>query len=160
MVWRILSAFDAEDPSCPRRSHLGADRVEGLVFVRLPLMTPGIVIGAIIVFVLSITDFVLTSVTTSANRHCRVHLLGSTDVDLPGLGAASALFIGIATLVFIVVLRIGGVDASSCDEAARELSAFIRPPKRKEPSVNLGLLTGVIGNHERAEAFGICQQLG
>ena len=70
MVWPILSAMEDQDPELPAAAAtLGADPVEEFIFVRLPLMTPGIVTGAIIVFVLSITDFVLSQVlTTSANQ--------------------------------------------------------------------------------------------
>lgn len=113
MVWPILSAMEDQDPELPAAAAtLGADPVEEFIFIRLPLMTPGIVTGAIIVFVLSITDFVLSQVlTTSANQTLPVFIYSGLRTSIsPGLGAASALFIAIATLVFVVVLRIGGVE--------------------------------------------------
>jgi putative spermidine/putrescine transport system permease protein len=113
MVWPILSAMEDQDPELPAAAAtLGADPVEEFIFVRLPLMTPGIVTGAIIVFVLSITDFVISQVlTTSANQTLPVFIYSGLRTSIsPGLGAASALFIAIATLVFVVVLRIGGVE--------------------------------------------------
>jgi putative spermidine/putrescine transport system permease protein len=105
MVWPILSAMEDQDPELPAAAAtLGADPVEEFL--------PGIVTGAIIVFVLSITDFVLSQVlTTSANQTLPVFIYSGLRTSIsPGLGAASALFIGIATIVFIVVLRIGGVE--------------------------------------------------
>jgi putative spermidine/putrescine transport system permease protein len=113
MVWPIMSAIEDQDPELPAAAAtLGADPVEQFLFVRLPLVTPGIVTGAIIVFVLSITDFVLSQVlTTSANQTLPVYIYSGLRTSIsPSLGAASALFIGIATAVFIVVLRLGGVE--------------------------------------------------
>ncbi|MFN8223168.1 MAG: ABC transporter permease subunit [Gaiellales bacterium] len=113
MVWPIVSAIEDQDPELPAAAAtLGADPVEQFLFVRLPLVTPGIVTGAIIVFVLSITDFVISQVlTTPANQTLPVFIYSGLRTSIsPGLGAAAALFIGIATLVFVLVLRIGGVE--------------------------------------------------
>jgi putative spermidine/putrescine transport system permease protein len=113
MVWPIISAIEDQDPELPAAAAtLGADPVEQFLFVRLPLITPGIVTGAIIVFVLSITDFVVSQVlTTPANQTLPVFIYSGLRTSIsPGLGAAAALFIGIATLVFVVVLRLGGVE--------------------------------------------------
>jgi putative spermidine/putrescine transport system permease protein len=113
MVWPVVSAIEDQDPELPAAAAtLGADPVEQFLFIRLPLVMPGIVTGAIIVFVLSITDFVISQVlTTSANQTLPVFIYSGLRTSIsPGLGAASALFIGIATLVFVVVLRLGGVE--------------------------------------------------
>jgi putative spermidine/putrescine transport system permease protein len=113
MVWPILSAIEDQDPELPAAAAtLGADPVEQFLFISLPLITPGIVTGAILVFVLSITDFVISQVlTTAANQTLPVFIYSGLRTSIsPGLGAASALFIGIAMVVFIVVLRLGGVE--------------------------------------------------
>jgi putative spermidine/putrescine transport system permease protein len=113
MVWPILSAIEDQDPELPAAAAtLGADPVEQFLFIRLPLIMPGIVTGAILVFVLSITDFVISQVlTTAANQTLPVFIYSGLRTSIsPSLGAASALFIAIATAVFIVVLRLGGVE--------------------------------------------------
>jgi putative spermidine/putrescine transport system permease protein len=113
MVWPIMSAIEDQDVELPAAAAtLGADPVEQFLFVRMPLVTPGIVTGAILVFVLSITDFVVSQVlTTPANQTLPVFIYSGLRTSIsPGLGAAAALFIGIATAVFIVVLRLGGVE--------------------------------------------------
>jgi putative spermidine/putrescine transport system permease protein len=113
MLWPITSAIEDSDPELPAAAAtLGADPVEQFLFIRLPLVAPGIVTGAIIVFVLSITDFVISQVlTTAANQTLPVFIYSGLRTSIsPGLGAASALFIGIATVVFVLVLRLGGVE--------------------------------------------------
>jgi len=113
MLWPIMSIIEDQDPEFPAAAAtLGADPVEQFLFIRLPLVTPGIVTGAIIVFVASITDFVLSEVlTTPSDQTLPVFIYSGLRTSIsPGLGAASALFIGIAAIVFIAVLRLGGVE--------------------------------------------------
>lgn len=113
MLWPVISALEDQDPELPAAAAtLGADPVEQFLFIRLPLMASGIVTGAILVFVLSITDFVVSEVLTSpSDQTLPVFIYSGIRANIsPGLGAASAVFIGVATLVFIVVLRIGGVE--------------------------------------------------
>jgi putative spermidine/putrescine transport system permease protein len=111
MLWPVISAMEDQDPELPAAAAtLGADPVEQFLFIRLPLIAPGIVTGAIIVFVLSITDFVISQVLTTVNNQTLPVFIysGLRTTISPGLGAASALFILIASAVFILVLRVGG----------------------------------------------------
>jgi putative spermidine/putrescine transport system permease protein len=113
MIFPIVSAIEDQDPELPAAAAtLGADPVEQFLFVQLPLVMPGIVTGAIIVFVLSITDFVESQVlTTAGDQTLPVFIYSGLRTSIsPSLGAASALFIVIATVVFIAVLRLGGVE--------------------------------------------------
>lgn len=113
MLWTVTSALEDQDPELPAAAAtLGADPVEQFLFVRLPLIAPGIITGAIIVFVLSITDFVVSEVLTNVNDYTLpVLIYSSLRATLsPSLGAASALFILVATTVFLIVLRLGGVE--------------------------------------------------
>ena len=113
MLWPVLSALEDQDPELPAAAAtLGADPIEEFLFVRLPLMASGIVTGAILVFVLSITDFVVSEVLTTVNDQTLPVFIysGLRGSISPALGAASAFFIGVASAVFIIVLRIGGVE--------------------------------------------------
>jgi putative spermidine/putrescine transport system permease protein len=113
MLWPVISTLEDQDPELTAAAAtLGADPVEQFLFVRLPLMAPGIVTGAIIVFVASITDFVVSEVLTTAEDQTLPVFIYSAlrSTVSPSLGAASALFIGIATAVFVLVLRLGGVE--------------------------------------------------
>jgi putative spermidine/putrescine transport system permease protein len=113
MLWTVTSALEDQDPELPAAAAtLGADPVEQFLFVRLPLIAPGIITGAIIVFVLSITDFVVSEVLTNVNDYTLPVFIYSSlrSTVSPSLGAAAALFILVAAGVFLSVLRLGGVE--------------------------------------------------
>jgi putative spermidine/putrescine transport system permease protein len=113
MLWTVLAAQEDVDPNVvPAAATMGADPVEQFLFVRLPLLAPGIVTGALVVFVLSITDFVVSQVlTTVDNQTLPVYVYsGLRGAISPALGAVSALFIFVVALAFAVVLRLGKVE--------------------------------------------------
>lgn len=113
MLWTVLAALEDTDPNLvPASATLGADPVEQFLFVRLPLLAPGIVTGALVVFVLSITDFVVSQVLTSIdNQTLPVFVYsGLRGAISPALGAVSAFFIAVVALAFAVVLRLGKVE--------------------------------------------------
>jgi putative spermidine/putrescine transport system permease protein len=113
MLWTVMAALDDLDPDLmPAAATLGADPVEQLLFVRLPLLAPGVVTGALIVFVLSITDFVVSQVlTTVDNQTLPVFIYAGLRTAIsPALGAASALFIAVAAVAFAIVLRLGKIE--------------------------------------------------
>lgn len=113
MLWTVLAAIEDTDPNVvPAAATLGADPVEQFLFVRLPLLAPGIVTGALVVFVLSITDFVVSQVLVSIdNQTLPVFVYsGLRGAISPALGAVSALFITVVALAFAVVLRMGKVE--------------------------------------------------
>lgn len=113
MLWTVLAAIDDLDPNVvPAAATMGADPVEQFLFVRLPLLAPGIVTGALVVFVLSITDFVVSQVlTTVDNQTLPVYVYsGMRGAISPALGAVSALFIAVVAVAFATVLRLGKVE--------------------------------------------------
>jgi putative spermidine/putrescine transport system permease protein len=113
MLWTVLAAIEDLDPNLlPAASTMGADPVEQFLFIRLPLLAPGIVTGALVVFVLSITDFVVSQVlTTVDDQTLPVYLYsGLRGAISPSLGAVSALFIVVVAVAFAIVLRLGKVE--------------------------------------------------
>jgi putative spermidine/putrescine transport system permease protein len=113
MLWTVLAAIEDTDPNLvPAAATLGADPVEQFLFVRLPLLAPGIVTGALVVFVLSITDFVVSQVLVNIdNQTLPVFVYsGLRGAISPSLGAVSAFFIAVVALAFAVVLRLGKVE--------------------------------------------------
>lgn len=113
MLWTVSAAVEDQDADLgPAAATLGADPVEQFLFVRLPLLAPGIVTGALIVFVMSITDFVVSQVLTTVDDQTLPVLIfaGLRGSVSPALGAASALFILVAAVAFAIVLRLGRVE--------------------------------------------------
>lgn len=113
MLWTVLAAIEDTDPNVvPAAATLGADPVEQFLFVRLPLLAPGIVTGALVVFVLSITDFVVSQVLVTIDDQTLPVFVysGLRGAISPALGAVSAFFIAVVALAFAVVLRVGKVE--------------------------------------------------
>lgn len=113
MLWTVLAAVEDTDPDlAPAAATLGADPVEQFLFVRLPLLAPGIVTGALVVFVLSITDFVVSQVLTNIDNHTLPVFVysGLRGAISPALGAVSTFFIVAVAVAFAVVLRLGRVE--------------------------------------------------
>ena len=113
MLWTVSAAVEDTDPNLlPAAATLGADPVEQFLFVRLPLLAPGIVTGALVVFVLSITDFVVSQVLTSIDDQTLPVFVyaGLRGAISPALGAVSAFFIAVVAVAFAVVLRLGRVE--------------------------------------------------
>jgi putative spermidine/putrescine transport system permease protein len=113
MLWTVLAAIEDLDANLlPAAATMGADPVEQFLFIRLPLLAPGIVTGGLVVFVLSITDFVVSQVlTTVDDQTLPVYLYsGLRGAISPSLGAVSALFIVVVAVAFAVVLRLGKVE--------------------------------------------------
>ena len=113
MLWAISSALEDEDPALmPAAATLGADPVEQFLFVRLPLMMPGIMTGTLLVFVLGLTDFVVSQVLTTLNdQTLAVYVYSSLRATIsPALGASSVVFIVIAAAAFFLVLRFGRME--------------------------------------------------
>ena len=113
MLWTVSSALADRDPTLVEAAAtMGADPVEQFLFVSLPLLRPGIVTGALLVFVLSITDFLVSLVLTDVDSQTLPVVIysGLRSNVSPLLGAATVLFIAVAALVCAVVLRIGKLE--------------------------------------------------
>jgi putative spermidine/putrescine transport system permease protein len=113
MLWTVGSALSDRDPSLVEAAGtMGADPVEQFLFVTLPMLAPGIVTGALLVFVLSITDFLISLVLTSVDTQTLPVVIysGLRSNVSPLLGAATVLFILVASGVCGIVLRFGRLE--------------------------------------------------
>lgn len=113
MLWTISSALADRDPTLVEAAAtMGADPVEQFLFVTLPLLAPGIITGAMLVFVLSITDFLISLVLTDVDTQTLPVVIysGLRSNVSPLLGAATVLFIVLAAAVCGLVLRIGKLE--------------------------------------------------
>lgn len=89
MLWTVLAAVEDTDPNLvPAAATLGADPVEQFLFVRLPLLAPGIVTGALVVFAVIAADFMVSQVLTTIDNQtfAGVRIRGFAGCDLARLG--------------------------------------------------------------------------
>lgn len=84
---------------------LGAGKLGTFFRIKLPLMMPGVVAGALLVFTLSIDDYVITSFVAGPQSTTLPLLIASklhVKSDLPVVNAAATVLLGV-TLVLILV---------------------------------------------------------
>lgn len=94
------------DPSLEEAAmDLGAGKLGTFFRIKLPLMMPGVVAGALLVFTLSIDDYVITSFVAGPQSTTLPLLIASklhVKSDLPVVNAAATVLLGV-TLVLILV---------------------------------------------------------
>jgi putative spermidine/putrescine transport system permease protein len=102
LMFSVGSAFSTLDPSLEEAAAtLGAEGVQTFLFVTLPGMAPGILSGTIMIFVLGISEFLISLIlTTVATQTLPVAIFGSPRGPVPPTLAAAA---GLYIVAFIVV---------------------------------------------------------
>lgn len=113
LLFTLSSAVMAVDSSFEEAaSTLGADRVQTFLFVTLPLLLPGVIAGALLVFVLSITEFIVSLIlATTSNATLPVVIFGGLRGTLaPHLAAAAGVYVIIALVVIFAISRVRSVE--------------------------------------------------
>jgi len=114
LLFSLGSTLTQLDPDLePAAETLGADRVQVFLFVTLPGLMPGILSGSILVFVLGITEFLVSLlITTVSNQTLPVVIFGSLRGAVPPtLAAAAGLYMIISLLVVIVITNVRATGA-------------------------------------------------
>ncbi len=93
-------------------STLGAERVQTFLFVILPLLMPGVVTGALLMFVFAISDFLISLVlTVPSDQTLPVVIFSSIRGDIsPLLAAAAGIYAIVAVLVVLALTRVRALD--------------------------------------------------
>ena len=113
MLWAVGSALEGEDGTLPQAAAtLGARPLEQFAYVRLPVLMPGIITGALLVFVTSLTDYVISQVLTNVDDvTLPVYIYSSLRTTIsPALGAACGIFILLTAVLFAGALKVGNVE--------------------------------------------------
>jgi putative spermidine/putrescine transport system permease protein len=113
MLWAVTASTAAVNPELDdAAATLGAEEIQRFLFVTVPSLAPGIIIGALLMFVFGITDLLVSLLlVNSSNMTLPVYLFGSIRTSTsPLLAAVGVLYIVLATVALGAVLRIGRVD--------------------------------------------------
>lgn len=115
VLFSIASSIVALSPDLDdAAATLGADSTQTFIFVTLPGIIPGILTGALLVFVMAITDFIVALIlSTTTNATLPVVIFGSIRGALtPMLAAAGGLYIAIACMVIVAISRMRSLEQS------------------------------------------------
>ncbi len=113
MIWAVAAAVNALDPELDRAAaSCGAGPVQTFVLVTLPAVAPGVVAGALVMFVLALNEFLVSlllvdarTVTLPVEIYTRIR-----GVITPDLAAVSTIYVLVAALAVGVLDRVVGLD--------------------------------------------------
>ncbi len=108
MLLTIGSSIDQLNPELEEAaSTMGAERVQTFLFVTLPGVMPGVLIGSILLFIFGMTEFLVSlTIATTANQTLPVVLFASLRGTLkPRHAAAGGIYIWIALVVVFLMTR-------------------------------------------------------
>jgi putative spermidine/putrescine transport system permease protein len=113
MLWSVAAAIGAHNPELEEAAAtLGAEEVQQFVFVTLPSLASGIILGSFLMFVFGITDFLVSFILVNVNDiTLPVYMFGSLRQTLsPILAAVGAFYIVVAMVICIFTVRFGRAE--------------------------------------------------
>ncbi len=113
MFWSVSASVNAIDPTLENAAKsLGAEELQTFLFVTLPLIAPGIVSGALLVFVVCLNEFVVSLfVVVPDTATLPVMLYNSINKNLtPFLASVSAVYVIVAIIAVYVFDRTVGLE--------------------------------------------------
>lgn len=113
MIWAVAASVNALDPELDNAAaNLGATPVVTFFTVTLPAVAPGVITGALIMFILAFNEFLVSLfLTDSRTVTMPVQIYNSIrSVITPDLAAVSVLYIMIALAAVWLLDRLVGLD--------------------------------------------------
>ncbi|MEM9224585.1 MAG: ABC transporter permease [Pseudomonadota bacterium] len=113
MIWAVAASANALDPELDNAAaNLGAGPVTAFLTVTLPAVAPGVITGALLMFILAFNEFLVSLfLTDSRTVTLPVQIYNSIrSVITPDLAAVSVLYILIALLAVWLLDRLVGLD--------------------------------------------------
>lgn len=113
MIWAVSSSAASLDPDLELAAQsCGAGPVQTFVYVTLPAVTPGIITGTLLMFILSLNEFLVSLLLTDARIvTLPVQIYNSIrSIITPDLAAVSVVFIVVAMIAITILDRIVGLE--------------------------------------------------
>jgi putative spermidine/putrescine transport system permease protein len=113
MLWAVASSIlDLGTDLEKAAATLGAEEIQQFLLVTLPGVAPGVITGGLMVFVLGITEFVVSAILVNLNNLTLPVFVysGIRTTVSPFLAAVAVLFIVVASCVLMLVVRFGRIE--------------------------------------------------
>jgi putative spermidine/putrescine transport system permease protein len=113
MLLAIMSSMDQLNPEFEEAAMtMGAEKVQTFLFVTLPGLMPGVLIGSILMFIFGMTEFLVSLIiATTANQTLPIVLFASLRGALkPRQAAAGGIYIWLALVVVFLMTRFRAID--------------------------------------------------
>ncbi len=113
MIWAVAAAVNHLDPDLENAAQsLGAPPTHAFVTVTLPAVMPGIVTGALVMFILAVNEFLVSLMLVDARTVTLPVLVYNAirSIITPDLAAVSAVYVGLALVAILLLDRLVGLD--------------------------------------------------
>jgi len=112
MIWGVGATINSLDPNLEHAAQsLGAEEIQTFLFVTLPSLTPGIISGALLMFVLGLTEFITSMIlVTLKSMTLPVALYTSIKTALtPLLASISSVYVVVAIVAVVLLDKVVGL---------------------------------------------------
>ena len=113
MIWAVSSSAASLDPDLELAAlSCGAGPVQTFFHVTLPSVTPGVITGSLLMFILSLNEFLVSLLLVDARIvTLPVQIYNSIrSIITPDLAAVSVVFIAVATLAIVALDKLVGLE--------------------------------------------------
>lgn len=113
MLWAVASSLlDLGTDLEKAAATLGAEEFQQFLFVTMPGVAPGVITGGLMVFVLGMTEFIVSAILVNINNLTLPVFVysGIRTTVSPFLAAVAVLFIVVAICVLSLVIRFGRIE--------------------------------------------------
>jgi len=113
MVWAVTGSVNALDPDLDNAAaNCGAPPVQAFFAVTLPAVTPGVITGSLLMFILALNEFLVSLLLVDARIvTLPVQIYNSIrSIITPDLAAISVVFVVVAALAIWALDRLVGLD--------------------------------------------------
>ncbi|MFB6254682.1 MAG: ABC transporter permease [Halobacteriaceae archaeon] len=113
MIWSVASSVNSFDPTLENAAQtLGAEQLQTFLYVTLPALMPGVISGALLMFMLGLNEFVVSLIiTTNKTVTLPVAIYSSIRGNIsPQIAAISSVYVIIAIIAIIVADRLVGLE--------------------------------------------------
>jgi putative spermidine/putrescine transport system permease protein len=113
MIWAVTASASGLDPDLElAAANCGAPPLQTFLMVTLPAVTPGVITGSLLMFILALNEFLVSLLLVDARIvTLPVQIYNSIrSIITPDLAAISVVFIGCAALAITILDRLVGLD--------------------------------------------------
>lgn len=113
MIWAVAASVNGLDPELERAAaNCGAGPAQTFLLVVLPAVLPGVVAGALLMFILALNEFLVSLLLVDARTvTLPVQIYNSIrSIITPDLAAVSTIFVLIAVAAILVLDRLIGLE--------------------------------------------------
>ncbi|WP_256335787.1 ABC transporter permease [Halopenitus persicus] len=113
MIWSVSSSVNALDNRLEDAAKsLGAEELQTFIYVTIPALMPGIIMGSLLTFMLGLNEFIVSLIITSTGTitlpvEIYTSIRGSIS---PVISAISSVYIFIAILAMVVTDKLVGLE--------------------------------------------------